>query len=102
LAENGRLSSVSHAGCTGRMRALRGMYLGVRVGEAGAREGRTAGARGTVVMASNRTCRKAGKKGKRVGDAPYRNAELLGHLCDGRKRWSGGRPTCGGEGGGAT
>jgi hypothetical protein len=35
-------------------------------------------------------CGKAGEKGKRAGDAPYCNAELLGHLCDGGKQWSGG------------
>jgi hypothetical protein len=29
-----------------------------------------------------------GKGGKGPGDAPYRNAELRGHLHDGGKRWS--------------
>jgi hypothetical protein len=65
LAENDRPGSVSHAGCTGRTRALRGTHLGARVGETGDDEGRTAAARGHGASARNRACGKAGKRGKR-------------------------------------
>jgi hypothetical protein len=54
------------------------------------RKGRMAAPRGRGASARNRACGKAGKRGKRAGDAPYGNAELIGHLVDGGKRRSGG------------
>jgi hypothetical protein len=55
-----------------------------------ARRGPEGGARwqrGHGASSRNRAC---GKEGKRASDAPYRNEELLGHLLDDGKRWSGG------------
>jgi hypothetical protein len=47
-----------------RKRARRGMRLGARVGGAGAELGRIVAARSRGASARNRTCGKAGKKGK--------------------------------------
>jgi hypothetical protein len=99
LAENGSPGSVSRAGSTGRMRALRGTHLGARVGGMGAGRGArwwrpAVELRRGIARAGRR--RKKGEKG--AGDAPYHNAELRGHLLDGGKWRSGGRLWCGGGG----
>jgi hypothetical protein len=66
-------------GFIGRSRALQVTHLRVRVGEAGAGEGRTA-------VGLRRGIKRAGRQGraeKAAGENPHRNAELLKHLLDG-------------------
>jgi hypothetical protein len=90
LAKNGRPSSISSVGCTGRTQALQGSHLGARVGETGVKRGAWQQRAAAELRRGIAHAGRRGRGGKGAGDAPYRNAELLGHLLDGGKRWSGG------------
>jgi hypothetical protein len=93
LAENNRLCTVLSAVCTGRSQALRETHLRVQVGEAGARERRTATRlRAIRDSGSNGRAGRQRRGGKAAGENSHRNAELLEHLLDGRERWNGGAP----------
>jgi hypothetical protein len=125
LAVNGRLGSVSIAGCTGRTRALRGSRLEAwnetpGPGKADSGEARHGGdgeqshvqesgemgkrgrrcslrqRRGTVTTVSNRTCGKAGKRGKRGWRCSLRQRGAPGARARRRKARSG--CTSGGRG----
>jgi hypothetical protein len=56
----------------------------------GGRRGAHGGGARRRASVRNHACGKVGKRGKKASDAPYCNAEILGHLLDGRKRRSGG------------